>query len=127
MRGTRGQYPGTFRSSKNRWSMKGGIDGELHFLGALEDHAAAAAYARLVESRHSGRLSRRGRGTLYRRRGRWLAFWAKVGGRPERAPIGGFGTRWEGARHAAPGVAPLKACRSRRTLARSRSELVVKI
>jgi hypothetical protein len=90
-RGQRGDYPGTFRSSKNRWGMKVWIDGQLHYLGAMADRADAAAYVRLVESRYPNRL-RRKRGTLCRHNKRWVA----RGPRPQRSMIGTFETRWAG-------------------------------
>jgi hypothetical protein len=91
VKGTRSQFPGTFRSSRNRWGMKVWIDGELHYLGTLPDRAAAADYVRLVESRYPQRLRRR-RGTVYRQRGR--RNWVALGPRPQRRRLGSFATRW---------------------------------
>ena len=59
MRGVRGEFAGTFRSSPNRWGLKVWVDGSLHYLGGWSDRAAAAAYGRLVESRYPHRLSRK--------------------------------------------------------------------
>jgi hypothetical protein len=87
----RGDYPGTFRNSKNSWGMKVYIDGALHYLGALPDRQAAADYVRLVESRYPDRL-RRPRGTVYRQssKSRWIA----LGPRPQRQRLGSFSTQW---------------------------------
>jgi hypothetical protein len=90
MKGTRGAYPGTFRSSQNRWAMKVWIDGELHYLGCLPDRAAAADYVRLVESRYPNRL-RRPCGTLYLQKKKWVVLTP----RPGREFLGRFATRWE--------------------------------
>src|SRR5262245_46796446 len=99
-RGVRGDYPGTWRSSKNRWGMKVWIRGELHYLGGMADRAAAADYVRLVESRYvrrvrrpRGTLTQQGRRSLSARR-RWFARmpW------PGRELIGRFDTRWEAER-----------------------------
>jgi hypothetical protein len=86
----RSEYPGTFLSSKNRWGMKVYIDGELHYLGGMEDRAAAADYVRLVESRYPNRC-RRSRGTLCRHKEKWVVRTP----RPERKQLGRFATRWE--------------------------------
>jgi hypothetical protein len=94
MIGQRGEFPGTFRSSRNRWGMKVYIDGELHYLGGLPDRAAAADYVRIVESRYPNRL-RRQRGSVYRRkRPGGGECWIAVGPRPERRRMGTFVTRW---------------------------------
>lgn len=74
--------------------MKVYIDGQLHYLGAMRDRAAAAEYVRLVESRYPDRL-RRPRGSLYQQRWpngrtRWIA----LGPRPHRHRIGSLMTRW---------------------------------
>jgi hypothetical protein len=89
----RGNFPGTFRSSKNRWGMKVWIAGELHYLGALEDRQVAADYVRLVESRYPNR-TRRPRGTLFFDGRRWEARMP----RPGRELIGRYDTRWAGER-----------------------------
>jgi hypothetical protein len=52
VKGTRGQYPGVFKSSPNAYGAKVWIDGELHYLGSFPTREDAAAYVRLVESRY---------------------------------------------------------------------------